>query len=159
MKNLRIGIIGGVPTWDWMGFGLIIFIATRIRRNRNVIQKQFRVISNNICSRKHGSLGIGLTVLRSSCFLFSLLAQHRKSLSICKMPGNVFLHFDQVWHLWEHLFSNTCLYAPFSRHIHGKFECFTVARCLRDKRRAFLQKQRYANHGQQWKHQDDSQNQ
>ena len=123
VKNLRAGTISGGHTWHWMVFGLMMFITTRSLRNRNVIQKRFRVISNIIDSRKHGSLGIGLKALRSlksSCFCH---------LSTRNVPQWFKKPINYIWFLIKSLFS--CLLIDHNCPIHELFkELFLqVSRC------------------------------
>ena len=82
VKSSNVGIIPGDHTWHWMVFDLMMSITRKNRRNRSVIQKGFRAISNNICSRRHGSLGIALRALRSLCFSIYQTAYSTRGRSI-----------------------------------------------------------------------------
>jgi len=77
------------------GFDLMMSITRKSRRSRNVTQKRFRVISNIIDSRKHGSLGIGLKKLRSlrTRLGFHVGLTHGKSLKTSNIEAQLF-HFD-----------------------------------------------------------------
>ena len=98
VKNLRASTISGGHTWHWMVFDLMMSIMRKSRRSRNVTQERFRVISNIINSRKHGSLGIGLKKLRSlrTRLGFHVGLTHGKSVKTSNIEAQLF-HFDWVY--------------------------------------------------------------
>ena len=73
----------------------MMFIMTESRKNRIVTQKQFRIISINILSRKQESLGIGLEALRSFCRFLSL--QYRERLSVILKTDETTIAFEQIF--------------------------------------------------------------
>ena len=123
--NLRAGTISGGHTWPWMGFDLMMSITRKIRRSRNVTQKRFRVISNIIDSRKHGTLGIGLKKLRSLRIRlgFHVGLTHGKSLKTSNIEAQLF-HFDWVWYVRGLLFTDTYLNILFSKSNYWNYAVF-----------------------------------
>ena len=134
---MRIGITGGGHTWHWMVFDQMMSITRKSWRSRNVTQKRFHVVSNIIDSRKHGSLGIGLTKLRSlrTRLGFHVGLTHGKSSKLQTLKHNSFIliefdiseSFCSLTHTWIFSFQRELL----------ELRCVSVVRRPLDKRRGF----------------------
>ena len=123
--SFNVGITPGDRIWPWMVFDLMMSITRKSRRSRNVTQKRFRVISNIIDSRKHGSLGIGLKKLRSlrTRLGFHVGLTHGKSLKTSNIEAQLF-HFDWVWYVRGLLFTDTYLNILFSKSNYWNYAVF-----------------------------------
>ena len=103
-----------------MAFALMMFITTINQWNSSVTPKQFRVISKNTTSAKHGSLGIGLEKLRSFVFWFiKLLTQHGEGLSRYQNRGQYSCIFIEFCTSEWILLNSICRVFIFQRTIFG----------------------------------------